>query len=143
MLLIYAPEGGWDDVPPEAQEAEMAKWWTYSEEMKAAGVMVAGDALQPTATATSIRATDGQMLVTTCSNRSFVGNGPEAALPLVDALETDLGDYHLLHSARGDMLRRLGRDEDAVVAYRRALKLAPTESERRFLERRIGALTGA
>ena len=70
-------------------------------------------------------------------------DGPEAALPLVDALETDLGDYHLLHSARGDMLRRLGRDEDAVVAYRRALKLAPTESERRFLERRIGALTGA
>ncbi len=42
MLLIYAAEGGWDAMPPEAQEAEMAKWWGYSEEMRTAGVMVAG-----------------------------------------------------------------------------------------------------
>jgi RNA polymerase sigma-70 factor (ECF subfamily) len=71
-----------------------------------------------------------------------LADGPQVALPLVDALEADLGDYHLLHSARGDMLRRLGRDQDALVAYRRALELATGESERRFLEGRISALSG-
>lgn len=71
-----------------------------------------------------------------------LADGPQAALPLLAALEADLGDYHLLHSARGDMLRRLGRDQDALVAYRRALELAPSDGERRFLERRISALSG-
>lgn len=69
-----------------------------------------------------------------------LADGPQAALPLVDALEADLGDYHLLHSARGDMLRRLGRNQDALVAYRRALELAPSEGERRFLRERIDDL---
>ena len=71
-----------------------------------------------------------------------LADGPQAALPLVDALEADLGDYHLLHSARGDMLRRLGWNQDALVAYRRALELAPSESERRFLKERIDDLAG-
>ena len=69
-----------------------------------------------------------------------LAEGPHVALPLVDALEADLGDYHLLHSARGDMLRRLGRDRDALAAYRRALELAPSRGERIFLEGRIAAL---
>jgi RNA polymerase sigma-70 factor (ECF subfamily) len=64
--------------------------------------------------------------------------GPAAALEIVDALELD--DYQYLHSTRADLLRRLGRAEEARVAYERALELADDGSERRFLERRIREL---
>ena len=61
-------------------------------------------------------------------------DGPQAALDLVDAL--DLDGYHLFHSIRADLLRRLGRTAEAAAAYEAAI--APTEnvSERTFLERR-------
>ncbi|HEV3050380.1 MAG TPA: hypothetical protein VGX50_08740 [Longimicrobium sp.] len=52
----------------------------------------------------------------------------------------ELGDYHLAHSARADLLRRLGRAADARAAYARALALARQEPERRFIERRMGEL---
>jgi RNA polymerase sigma-70 factor (ECF subfamily) len=61
--------------------------------------------------------------------------GPAAALALVDELELD--GYQWFHSTRADLLRRLGRDDEAVAAYRRALVLAPDAADRRFLERRI------
>jgi RNA polymerase sigma-70 factor, ECF subfamily len=67
--------------------------------------------------------------------------GPHAALALIDDLAADLADYHLLHSARADFLRRLGERDAALEAYRRALSLAANDSERRFLERRIRELT--
>ncbi len=67
--------------------------------------------------------------------------GPRAALALIDGLAADLADYHLLHSARADFLRRLGERDAALEAYRRALSLAANDSERRFLERRIRELT--
>jgi RNA polymerase sigma-70 factor (ECF subfamily) len=68
-------------------------------------------------------------------------NGDSArALEIVDALEPGLGDYQYLHSTRGELLRRLGRTEDARLAYERALALAATEPERRFLARRIAEL---
>jgi RNA polymerase sigma-70 factor (ECF subfamily) len=57
------------------------------------------------------------------------------ALSLVDALELD--DYRYFHSTRGELLRRLGRFAEAASAYSRALSLAPTAAERRFLERRL------
>jgi RNA polymerase sigma-70 factor (ECF subfamily) len=65
--------------------------------------------------------------------------GPEAALALVDALAVggDLDDYHLLHAARADLLRRAGLPAAAAASYVRALELATNESERRFLERRL------
>ena len=63
---------------------------------------------------------------------------PQRALELVDQLE--LGDYRYLHSTRGELLRRLGRDEEARQAYCRALELAGSEPERRFLRRRIEGL---
>jgi RNA polymerase sigma factor (sigma-70 family) len=63
---------------------------------------------------------------------------PERALALVEQLELD--DYRYLHSTRGELLRRLGRDEEARQAYGRALELASSEPERRFLRRRIGEL---
>jgi RNA polymerase sigma-70 factor (ECF subfamily) len=62
----------------------------------------------------------------------------EHALEIVDGL--DLDDYQYLHSTRGNLLRRLGRTVEARAAYERALKLASSEPERRFLARRIAEL---
>jgi len=69
-------------------------------------------------------------------------DGPEAGLALVDALLAtgDLDDYHLAHSARADLSRRLGRAGDARASYQRALTLTRQEPERRFLERRLREL---
>lgn len=68
--------------------------------------------------------------------------GPEAGLALIDALlaRGELRDYHLVHSARADLCRRLGRREEAHESYERALALAPGEAERRFLARRMREL---
>ena len=70
-----------------------------------------------------------------------MAEGAERGLALLDELaETgELDDYRLLHSARADLLRRLGRDADAAAAYTRALELATNPVERRFLERRLAA----
>ncbi len=62
-------------------------------------------------------------------------DGPAAALALVDQL--DLPDYQYWHSTRAELLRRLGLPDEARAAYRRALGLARTDPERRYLERRI------
>jgi len=66
-------------------------------------------------------------------------DGPGPALALVDALAAtgDLDRYHLLHSARADLLRRLGRAAEAAQSYERALALVTNEAERRFLDRRL------
>ena len=61
--------------------------------------------------------------------------GPAAALAIVDAL--DLGGYQYWHSTRGELLRRLGRREEARAAYSAALDLATSTPERRYLQRRI------
>jgi RNA polymerase sigma-70 factor, ECF subfamily len=61
--------------------------------------------------------------------------GPEAGLALVDRL--DLDGYQYFHSTRADLLRRLERADEARREYGRALELAHTEPERRFLERRL------
>ncbi len=64
--------------------------------------------------------------------------GPEAGLEALDRLELD--DYHYLHAARADFLRRLGRTDEARVAYERALELAHSAPEQRFLARRLAEL---
>ncbi len=71
---------------------------------------------------------------------SMASNAADA-LPLVEALAEPLAQYHLWHSARADLLRRLGRREEAAAAYQRALDLAQNESERRFLKRRLAETT--
>ncbi|MEO8703892.1 MAG: sigma-70 family RNA polymerase sigma factor [Kofleriaceae bacterium] len=63
--------------------------------------------------------------------------GPEIGLPLVDELARDLGEYHLWHAARADLLRRQGRNREAAAAYRKALLHVGSEPERRFLQRRL------
>jgi RNA polymerase sigma-70 factor (ECF subfamily) len=60
----------------------------------------------------------------------------DEGLGLMDEL-AGLEEYHLLHAARADLLRRLGRDEEAGEAYRRALGLTANEAERRYLEGRL------
>ncbi len=66
-------------------------------------------------------------------------DGPESGLALIDRLaaDGDLDDYHLLHAARADLLRRIGAGEEAAKNYKLALELVTNESERRFLERRL------
>ena len=66
-------------------------------------------------------------------------DGPQPALGLIDALVAagDLDRYHLLHSARADLLRRLGSSAEAAKSYTRALALVTNDAERRFLERRL------
>jgi RNA polymerase sigma-70 factor, ECF subfamily len=66
-------------------------------------------------------------------------DGPEVGLASIEAIE-GLDDYHPLHGARADLLRRLGRDAEAAAAYERALALVPNPVERRFLERRLAEL---
>ena len=69
-------------------------------------------------------------------------DGPAAGLALIDAIlaRGALADYHLAHSARAELCRRLGRTKDARAAYERALGLARQEPRRRFLERRLSEL---
>jgi RNA polymerase sigma-70 factor, ECF subfamily len=65
--------------------------------------------------------------------------GPAAGLSLVEEIERsgELSDYYLLPATRADLLRRLGRGGQAVAAYRRALELAQTDAERRYLAKRL------
>jgi RNA polymerase sigma-70 factor (ECF subfamily) len=66
-------------------------------------------------------------------------DGPEAGLASIDAIldRGDLSEYHLAHSARAELCRRLGRTEDARTSWQRALELTQQKPERRFLERRL------
>ncbi len=67
-------------------------------------------------------------------------DGYERGLELLDALSLD--GYRYLHSARAELLRRLGRPDEARIAYERALTLVDAEPERRLLERRLAELAG-
>ena len=71
-----------------------------------------------------------------------MARGPEAGLSIVDELAAagQLDDYPYLHAARADLLRRLGRRDEATEAYRRALALTENEPEQTFLEGRISEL---
>jgi RNA polymerase sigma-70 factor (ECF subfamily) len=70
-------------------------------------------------------------------------DGPQAGLALIDAIlgRGDLLEYRLAHAARGELCRRLGRATDAKASFERALELARQEPERRFLEKKIAALS--
>jgi RNA polymerase sigma-70 factor (ECF subfamily) len=71
-----------------------------------------------------------------------MADGPTAGLTLVDELDQTgaLADYYLRPATRADLLKRLRRYGEAATAYRRALELAPTDAERRFLRRRLSEL---
>lgn len=70
-------------------------------------------------------------------------DGPAAGLALLDQLQQQgsLAHYHLLHAARADLLRQLGRDADALQAYQQALVLCQQAPEQRFLKQQISTLS--
>jgi RNA polymerase sigma-70 factor (ECF subfamily) len=74
-----------------------------------------------------------------------MASGPEAGLQLVDALADDgeLESYPYLHAARADLLRRLGRGDEAATAYERARDLTTNAAERSFLEGRLAEVSGS
>jgi RNA polymerase sigma-70 factor (ECF subfamily) len=74
-----------------------------------------------------------------------MADGPAQGLAIIDRLldSGELEGYQLAHAARADLLRRLGRGEEARVAYRHALTLTQQEPQRRYLERRIAEIGGA
>ena len=69
-------------------------------------------------------------------------DGPAAGLAIIDDIlaRGELTDYHLAHSARADLCRRLGRPAEARASYKRALQLTRQQPERRFLEQRLAEL---
>ncbi len=71
-----------------------------------------------------------------------MAEGPERGLTLIDQLGAtgDLGEYHLFHAARADLLRRLNRPTEAAEAYTRALDLARNPVEQQYLRRRLSEL---
>jgi hypothetical protein len=81
MLLIYDDEGIWDTMPEAEQRSVMGEYFAYTEALKSAGKYVAGDALQPTSTAKSVRVRDG---------RTDTTDGPFAETKEV------LGGYYLV-----------------------------------------------
>ncbi|HEY7487780.1 MAG TPA: RNA polymerase sigma factor [Streptosporangiaceae bacterium] len=93
---------------------------------------------------TRIAALYGELLELTPSpvvalNRAVavaMAEAPQAGLDLIDRID-DLDRYHLLHAARADLLRRLGRTDEAAAAYRRAHELAANPADRRFLAGRL------
>jgi len=72
-----------------------------------------------------------------------MGRGPAAGLAIVDQIleRGELTDYHLAHSTRAELLRRLGRTAEAIASYQRVLELTKQEPERRFIEGRIRDLS--
>jgi RNA polymerase sigma-70 factor (ECF subfamily) len=74
-----------------------------------------------------------------------MAEGPRAGIALIEAVAAtgDLENYHLLHAARADLLRRAGSSSEAAKSYLRALALVTNDSERRYLERRLDELQRA
>ena len=87
MLLIYGGESGMANATEAEQQAEMAKWSEYTEGMRSSGVFLAGDPLQPTGTATTVRDNGGEPLVT---------DGPFAET------KEQLGGYYIIEVADVD-----------------------------------------
>jgi RNA polymerase sigma-70 factor (ECF subfamily) len=87
------------------------------------------------------RITDSPVVELTRAVAVAEDRGPQAGLDIVDRLA--LEDYRYLHSTRGELLRRLGRTDEALDAYRRALALVHDDAERRLLERRLAQLDTA
>jgi RNA polymerase sigma-70 factor, ECF subfamily len=66
-----------------------------------------------------------------------MAEGPKSGLTLIENIAAELEEYHLLHAAKADLLRRSGEPAEAAKSYRRALELVTNDSERRYLERRL------
>jgi RNA polymerase sigma-70 factor, ECF subfamily len=85
-----------------------------------------------------VRAAPGPVVELNRAVAVAMAEGPDRGLALIDRIE-GLDEYHLLHAARGDLLGRLGRHEEAAAAYRAALELSSQPVEREFLQQRLEA----
>jgi RNA polymerase sigma-70 factor (ECF subfamily) len=85
-----------------------------------------------------VRLTDSPVVELNRAIAIAEADGPAAGLAILERLALD--DYRYLHSARGELLRRVGRTEEAGSAFRRALEMVQDDAERRFLERRLEEL---
>jgi hypothetical protein len=83
MLLIYAQEDGWENLSEQERESMMERYGDFTAELRAASAMLAGDRLQPIASATTVRVRDGEELVT---------DGPFAET------KEQLGGYYLIEA---------------------------------------------
>ena len=119
LCLVYANE-------KRLEEIDDGECLACGDAMRASGHYLGGAPLHPVSTATTLRVRDG----------------PAAGLALIDALldEGELDEYRLAHAARAELCRRLGRVEESRAAYRRALELAQSEPDRRFVEGRLAEL---
>jgi RNA polymerase sigma-70 factor (ECF subfamily) len=90
------------------------------------------------------RATGSPIVQLNAAVAVAMASGPEAGLRHLDRLAGNetLDQYHLFHAARADLLRRLGRSDEAATAYERALGLVTNEPERAFLIRRLTEVSG-
>ena len=70
-----------------------------------------------------------------------MADGPVAGLLLIEPLAVELHDYHLFHSARGELLRRSGRNDEAALSFERAIALVVNPTERNFLQQQLVAVT--
>jgi RNA polymerase sigma-70 factor, ECF subfamily len=70
-----------------------------------------------------------------------MAEGPEAGLRLIDDVAVELDEFHPLHAARADLLRRAGRRAEAAAAYARAIALCANVVERRYLTRRLAEVS--
>ena len=121
----YTLQGAIAAVHAEAQSAETTDW----RQIVALYDMLA-------------RADDSAVVALNRAVAVAMRDGPAAGLAIIDGLLDSgaLDGYHLAHSARADLCRRLGRVEEARASYSRALSLAKQEPERRFLEKRLEEL---
>ena len=88
MLIIAGHEGGWEDRTPEEAKAEMGRWFAYTQELEDAGALLAGEGLQESATATTVRIQEnGERVVT---------DGPFAET------KEQVGGFYLIEAANLD-----------------------------------------
>ena len=88
------------------------------------------------------RVAPGSVVALNRAVAAAMAEGEERGLELMEELDGELERYYLLHSARADLLRRLGRDAEAATAYSRALELTEQPTVRAFLERRLAEVGG-
>jgi hypothetical protein len=105
LLTIYGDESGWGDVTPEQGQAILSAYWAFSSEVKASGAFIAGEGLQSTSTATTVRVRDGERVLTDGPS----GSSSAASLSWSARIWTRRSSGRRRFRARGTGRSRCGR----------------------------------